>query len=327
MSPKKLNFPKRLLKHAIFILLIVFGLLACNSNLNLNKESEVSIVISDNPSLPDEVDKLYFQDTTKSSPTKNLTLVSWNIRHLGRTKTDQDIHDIANIIRNFDIVAIQEVVAKDPAGAQAVAKIADELNRMGAKWDYQISDPTKSPSVYISERYAFLWKTSKVSMVHRAYLDAELEDLCYREPYIAAFKIKGKSESFFVVNYHSRKYNDKPEEEILHFINYPKKLNSERIIIAGDFNLSEKHAVWKPLYQKGFKSALKNQRTTLKVKCKNGDYLSHSIDNIYFVPGIEMLRAGSLDFIGSCENLSRAREISDHLPVYMEFKIAESDNF
>jgi len=327
MSPKHLNFSKRLLKHAVFVLLFLLGILACNSNLNLNKEPEFSQIVSEDPSLLDEVEKVYFSDTTKASKSDNLTLASWNIRHLGRTKTPEDIHQIATILRDFDIVAIQEVVAKDPAGAQAVAKIADELNRMGAKWDYQISDPTKSPSVYMSERYAFLWKTSKVSLVHKAYLDRKLEDLCYREPFVAIFKKKGKTEPFYVVNYHSRKYYDKPEEEIIHFIDYPKRLDSDRILIAGDFNLSEKHAVWKPFYTKGFKSALQNQRTTLKVKCKDGDYLSHPIDNVYFTQGIDMVQAGSIDLVTSCGNLERAREISDHLPVYIEFKIAENEDF
>ena len=256
----------------------------------------------------------------------SVSLASWNIRHLGRTKTPEDIYEIANILRNFDIVAIQEVVAKDPAGAQAVGKIADELNRMGAKWDYQISDPTKSPSNNMSERYAFLWKTSKVSIVNRAYLDKDLEDLCYREPFIADYKKKGSSEIFHIVNYHSRKFYDKPEEEIINFIDYPKKLKSNKIIIAGDFNLSEKHEVWKPLYRIGFKSALNKERTTLKMKCKNGDYLSHSIDNIYYTPGIDMFQAKTIDFVGSCDNLERAREISDHLPVFMEFNITDNDD-
>ena len=129
----------------------------------------------------------------------NTTLTSWNIQDLGRTKNPQEIHGIANILRDFDIVALQEIVAKDPAGAQAVAKIVDELNRMGSKWDYRISNPTKRPSVYISERYAYLWKTSKVRLIHRAYLDEELEEICNREPFIAAFKIKGKSEPFYIV--------------------------------------------------------------------------------------------------------------------------------
>ncbi|WP_051285466.1 endonuclease/exonuclease/phosphatase family protein [Aequorivita capsosiphonis] len=318
---------KNLSKFAISVLLVFLGFLSCNSNLNPANEIEVSTFLSEKTSSLDKVAKAEFPKSLKPSKSQDLSLASWNIRHLGRTKTSEDIYEIANILRDFDIVAIQEVVAKDPAGAQAVAKIADELNRMGAKWDYQLSDPTKSPSVYISERYAFLWKTSKVSLMHRAYLDKVLEDFCYREPFVAAFKKKGSSEPFYVVNYHSRKYNDRPEEEIIHFIEYPQRLDSNRILIAGDFNLSETHEVWKPFYRRGFKSALQNQRTTLKTKCKKGDYLSHPIDNVYFTPGIEMVQGGSLDFIGTCENLARAREISDHLPVYLEFKISDDNDF
>src|SRR5690554_4013056 len=255
------------------------------------------------------------------SKSERVTLASWNIRHLGRTKTDEDIYHIANILRDFDIVAIQEVVAKDPAGAQAVAKIADELNRMGNKWDYRISHPTKSPSVYISERYAYLWKTAKVSLIHRAYLDTLLEDKCFREPYIAAFKSKGSENPFYVINYHSRKYNDNPEEEIIHFIDYPQPLQSNRILIAGDFNLNEKHDVWEPFYSQGFKSSVNNAPTTLKAKCKTGDYLHHAIDNIYFGSQITMLRSGRVDFVNHCGNLERGREISDHVPVFLEFGV------
>ncbi len=268
----------------------------------------------------------FYQDVSGniSENGKELTLVSWNIQHLGRTKTAEDIYAIANTLRDFDIVAIQEVVAKDPAGAQAVAKIADELNRMGSKWDYQVSDPTRSPSVYISERYAFLWKTPKVSLMGRAYLDKDLEELCYREPFVAKFKNKEDGESFFVINYHSRKFNDRPEEEIIHFLDYPERLESDRILIAGDFNLSENHAVWKPFYKKGFRNALFNQRTTLRRVCDNGAYLSHPIDNIYYFAGIRKIRSASIDLVQNCGNLKRAREISDHLPIFMEFAIAGS---
>src|SRR5690554_2205222 len=109
----------------------------------------------------------------KNSP--HYTLATWNIQHLGQSKTDEDRVFMAEVLRDFDIVAIQEVVAKHPAGAQKVAQLADELNRKGAKWDYRISNPTNSPSGYISERYAFLWKTSKMDLVGRAYLDKDLE--------------------------------------------------------------------------------------------------------------------------------------------------------
>lgn len=256
----------------------------------------------------------------KISDSGSIKIVSWNIQHLGRTKTDSIIYEIANILRHYDIVAIQEVVAKDPAGAQAVARIADELNRMGFQWDYQVSDPTKSPSVYISERYAFLWKPSRVQIVNRAFLDSELEDLCFREPFVAKFKQKGRDDFFYIMNYHSRKHKDKPEEEIIHFIDYPSRLKTNKIIIAGDFNLSETHEVWRPFYRLGFQSALKKQRTTLKWKCQDENYVNHSIDNFYFDSGIQMISSRKIDFVGSCRNLPYARKISDHLPVVLEFK-------
>lgn len=331
MNQKTYNFYQRFLLTAAVILLASLGVLGCHSILNQDKNLESGNIKLENTTSVNEVLYTSTPDVstsdTLSRTSHNLTLASWNIQHLGRTKTSEDIYEIANILRNFDIVAIQEVVAKDPAGAQAVAKIADELNRMGSKWDYQISDPTKSPSNNISERYAFFWKTSKVSIVHKAYLDKELEDLCYREPFVAAFKVKGKGQPFYVVNYHSRKYTDKPEEEIIHFLDYPQRLDSDRILIAGDFNLNEKHEVWKPFYRRGFKNALNNQRTTLKMKCKDGDYLSHPIDNVYFTPGIAMVRAGSVDIVETCDNLDRARALSDHLPVYIEFNFEENDDF
>lgn len=259
------------------------------------------------------------RDSKNVLPGKTVTLVSWNILHLGRSKTDAEIHQIAQLLRNFDLVAIQEVVAKDPAGAQAVAKIADELNRMGFQWDYQVSDPTKSPSVYVSERYAFLWKPSRVTMIGRAKLDKDLEDLCFREPFVGKFRIRGDTTSFYVVNYHSRKYSDKPEEEIIHLLDYPERLNSSNVLIAGDFNTDEQNRVWKPFYAKGFKSAVQKTKTTLKHSCKSGDYRNHPIDNIYFTPGIQKIRADAIDFVKACDSLKKARGVSDHLPVYMEF--------
>ena len=253
---------------------------------------------------------------------KTLKISSWNIRDLGRSKDAEEINKIAKTIKDFDIVALQEVVAKDPAGAQAVAKIVDELNRMGNKWDYRISDPTKSPSAYISERYAFLWKTSKVKLTSRAYLDSELEDLCYREPYIGKFQIKSSSNilPFYVINFHSRKFNDHPEKEIINLKEYSKRLHSDNIIILGDFNLNETHEVWNDLYDNGFKPALKNTKTTLKRKCKDSIYLNHSIDNIYYSKSFTAISSGSIDIVGSCSNLESARALSDHLPIFLEVK-------
>lgn len=79
---------------------------------------------------------------------QDLLLISWNLRDFGQSRDAAEMELIANELRDADIVAIQEVVAKHPGGAQAVARLADQLNRMGSKWDYRISDPTQSSSPY-----------------------------------------------------------------------------------------------------------------------------------------------------------------------------------
>src|SRR5690554_4672329 len=167
MNSKSQYYFKRFFFSTFLFILISWTSIGCHSILSQDKDIEAGYVKIEEVVLNDEVSQVYISDTINPSKSEKLSLVSWNIQYLGRTKTSEDIYEIANILRDFDIVAIQEVVAKDPAGAQAVAKIADELNRMGYKWDYQISDPTKSPTVYISERYAYLWKTSKVSLSYR----------------------------------------------------------------------------------------------------------------------------------------------------------------
>ena len=303
-----------------YYFIAVISLLSCTSN---SKKAAIAReeVFSSNSVVTEnsDVQNVLTQDTKNKNA---LRIVSWNIKDLGKTKNTQEIHQIAEILRDYDIVALQEVVAKDIGGAQAVANIADELNRMGTKWDYRISDPTKSASAYKSERYAFLWKTSKVNLKKPTYLDSELEEVCSREPFIGEFQVDKNDPTFYLINFHSRKFNERPEEEIIHFKNYPKRLNSERLIILGDFNLDENHVVWDDFYIMGFNSALKNQKTTLKMKCKKGDYLNHVIDNLYFMPtGVQFIKSGSIDYVGNCKNLENARNLSDHLPVFMEFTL------
>ena len=110
-------------------------------------------------------------------------ILSWNVENLGKSKSDSTIVFIANTIKDYDVIALQEVVAGH-GGAQAVAKLADELNRRGAKWDYTISNPTSS-SAYKTERYAFLWKTAKVKKIGTAWLEKKYHLEIDREPFLS----------------------------------------------------------------------------------------------------------------------------------------------
>lgn len=247
------------------------------------------------------------------------TLLSWNIRDFGKTKDSEEIRFIAQTVRDYDIIAIQEVVA-GYGGAQAVARLADELNRMGSKWDYRISDPTESPP-YKTERYAFLWKTAKVQLKGRPWLDKENKDLIFREPFLAEFKVDGKL--FLIANYHSRRFDEKPEEEVTAFYQYPDRFNETPLLIAGDFNMASSKKAFKPLYRRGFEVNLKEVKTTLKRKCSSkGKYTNYPIDFILFQANYFSLHnSGAIDFVGDCESLEKARGISDHLPVWARFQV------
>src|SRR3989339_1406682 len=100
-----------------------------------------------------------------------LKVCSWNIANLGKSKDATEIAYISKKIKDFDFVGIQEV-STSPAGAQAVAKIVDNLNRSGSSWEYIVSDPTNGNG---PERYAFLWKKSKAKMIKKAWIEKSLD--------------------------------------------------------------------------------------------------------------------------------------------------------
>ncbi|MGG5487608.1 endonuclease/exonuclease/phosphatase family protein [Gaetbulibacter sp. PBL-D1] len=303
----------------LFILFVFF--IGCNPNSKQSASLDVESTVA-NAILCDSI-KANLKSKVVFNSSESLKIVSWNIQDLGQSKSDDEIDFIVNAVKDFDLVAIQEVVAKHPAGAQKVAQIAEGLNRKGFKWDYRISNPTNSPSAKMSERYAYIWKTSRLDIVGSPYLDSKLASKIIREPFISKFKLKSKNIAFYIVNFHSRKHNDQPEIEIEHFQYYLDRLSTQKLIIAGDFNLSEKHKVWNGLYKQGFKSALNDSKTTLKQKCKKNKYLSHEIDNVYFSKDIKFLKSGVIDYVETCANLKAARLISDHLPVFLEFTINE----
>lgn len=249
-----------------------------------------------------------------------INLMSWNIKDFGKSRDDVEIEMIANVIKDADLVAIQEVVAIDPGGAKAVARLVSALNNKGASWDYIISDRTDSPSNHMSERYAFIWKKHKVKLVSEPQLISKLSHYIYREPYYGIFQLEG--EKVHILNFHSRKYDDNPDIEVGYLYKLLSKNVKDNWILAGDFNLSEDHSVFNQFYNDGYESVISNQPTTLKRKCNDGNYLNHAIDNIYYkLSTLQVVEGGAIDFVSSCSRLGSIRnEISDHLPVFFELK-------
>jgi endonuclease/exonuclease/phosphatase family metal-dependent hydrolase len=129
--------------------------------------------------------------------------------------------------------------------------------------------------------------------------------------------VKNKKE-FKIFNYHSRKHNDKPEEEIALIISYIRNQEGYTIL-AGDFNTIQNHPVFSPLYEGSYTPAIYNQKTTLKRKCVKDIYRNYAIDNVFLSKDIMINKGRVVDFVKACNNLEEARKISDHLPVSVFF--------
>ncbi|BFM42028.1 endonuclease/exonuclease/phosphatase family protein [Flavobacterium sp. CFS9] len=245
-------------------------------------------------------------------------ILSWNIENLGKSKSESELNFIANTVLAYDIIAIQEVVA-GYGGSQAVAKLAAILNNKGSKWDYTISNPTSGNS-YKTERYAYIWKTSKVKLKGSAWLEKKYHSEIDREPYLGTFEINKKS--ITLVNFHAITKTKQPEKEIKYFKFLPEQYSNLNLVFVGDFNCPQSHSVFTPLKKMGYNSTLQNQKTTLKQQCKETVCLASEFDNIFYhKKSINYINSGIVSFYKNFNSLQEARKISDHIPIWIEFSL------
>ena len=249
-----------------------------------------------------------------------VSICSWNLMNFGKSKSDAELEVIANNLKSYDIVMIQEVVAGDPGGAQAVGRLGVILNRKGVKWEYRISDVTSGENSYKRERYAFIWKPSKVTLLGKPWLEIKYTNEINREPYYATFR--SGTRVFTLVNFHAITKSMQPETEIKYFKYLPEEYPNLNLIFCGDFNLPQIHTVFNPIKKMGYQSALTNQKTSLRQECFNDDCLASEFDNFYYNSNkITKLSSGVIHFYKSFSDLKEARKISDHIPIYFQFTI------
>ncbi len=249
---------------------------------------------------------------------QSINVCSWNLKDFGKSKSDQEIAVMVSLLKSFDVVAIQEVVA-GYGGPQAVARLADALNNSGFKWEYAISAPT-SGTKYSAERYAFLWKTSKVTKIGETWLDKKYGLWIDREPFYGRFKVNGKM--FTLVSFHAIPKKRQPEKEIKYFRFLPALYPDDNLIFCGDFNLPQSHTVFFPLKKMGYLPTMVNQKTSLKQACIINDCLASEYDNFFIHPNkVKLISSGILHFYKAFDDLKAARRVSDHVPIFVTFSI------
>ena len=248
-----------------------------------------------------------------------ISVCSWNLKDFGKSKSDSEIEFIANTVKGFDVIAIQEIVA-GYGGALAVSRLHDELNRKGSKWDYVVSDPTSSDNPYKVERYAFIWKTSRLKKVGDSWLEKKYHLEIEREPFYITLNSKGKR--FTLFNFHAIPKSQQPEAEIKYFKFLPATYQNHNLLFLGDFNVPQSHNVFTPLRKMGYLSAMTGQKTSLKQTCISNDCLASELDNFYFKRSIfKYHSSGIIPFYQAFTDYKEARLISDHVPIFFNFSL------
>ena len=206
-------------------------------------------------------------DANDGATPQTITLATFNIQNLGRDKPDQP-KLAAEIIKQFDVVAIQEVMnyGDGTKGLEAVNKIVEELGDGWASVACTKPNGTESAAsgaLHTFEFYAFIYNTTKVQLVGTARLWdeaanpvnglADQERQFDREPFIASFKAVDNSLDFTVISLHasapSKSWRDDEIRRLKHVYEtvQAENPNQNDVFLLGDFNTPVNKSEWDDL--------------------------------------------------------------------------------
>lgn len=261
-------------------------------------------------------------------------IASFNTLHLGWN--GKDYYEQAEVISNFDIVALQEVM-KEKGLEELVSNLENITNE---PWEYHMSPESYGNNSY-REHYAFIYKKEKVNFIRSLGTYPETNNEFIREPYGAMFRINNFD--FIMVSQHSifgKRKSDRRSEasQLVNVYNYFQDMdpNEQDVFLVGDYNL--------PASDKGF-SDLLNHYDEIYYAI-NPDFpttigktsLTSSYDNIFYsyIYTDEYTGAyGIFNFTESEKYINKYHDdrfrilrktLSDHLPVYIEVNTAVDDD-
>ena len=165
---------------------------------------------------------------------------SFNIQNLGPTKASRPdvMMRLAEIIRRFDAIAIQEV---SDVSEKTPGVLLDYIHSDGSSFDYVLSPRSgREPDDRTSqEQYAIYYDTSVIHLVEDfGVFDDSGWDEFQREPQVAEFRTSAGEFQFALVNIHTRPASALAEIAALERAAQwtTNKVGDVTVIILGDFN-------------------------------------------------------------------------------------------
>ena len=267
-------------------------------------------------------------ELTDATSPGTVRIASFNIQSFGQKKAGKShvMDALANVVRQFDIVAIQEIRSKDQTLIPNFVSLINSLNPGPAGSQYEYVLGPRLGRTTSKEQYAFIFNSKTIEVDRSAtYTIADPHDRLHREPLTALFRTRAANSSdaftFKLVNIHVDPDDVSEEMNAMDDVYRAVFNNVDReddIIVLGDFNTHEKR-----LYEFGAVSGI----VPALVGVMTNTLGTESYDNLYFHEQHTREfngKAGLVDLVRVFNlNTKQAEEISDHLPVWAEFSIFE----
>ncbi len=252
-----------------------------------------------------------------------IRIATFNIQMLGESKLAKPkvVHVLAQILRRFDVVAIQEVRAESQ---DIIPRLVDHVNADGARYDYVIGPRLGRSSS--KEQYAYVFNQASLEADRDAiYTVEDTDDRLHREPLVAAFRARGppaeRAFTFTLVNIHVDPDETETElaalDDVLRAVQADGR-GEDDIILLGDLNVDDRH-----LGELGMMPGIGWAISGIATNTRG----TRTYDNIVyhaFATSERTGRAGVLDVMREFNlTMQETLSISDHLPVWIETSVYE----
>lgn len=249
-------------------------------------------------------------------------IASFNIQVFGQKKlSDPRVTKLlAEIVRKFDVVAIQEIRSKQ----DIMTRFVDQVNAGGRHYDYVIGPRLGRSSS--KEQYAFVFDTASIQIDRSAlYTVSDPDDLLHREPLVGWFRVRGpppeSAFTFSLINIHTDP--DETDQELDALADVFRAVRDDGrgeddVILLGDLNVDENNL--------GRLGQISNIHWAVSRVATNTRG-TKQYDNIVFssLATTEYTgRWGVFDMIRQFNiTVEEALKVSDHQPVWAEFSLQE----
>ena len=256
-----------------------------------------------------------------------IRIATFNIQAFGLTKASKDyvMVRLADIIRKFDIVAIQEIRSQNE---YLIPSFVQLVNQPGRRYDH-VTGPRVGRTVS-KEQFSFIYDTERIEVDHMSvYTISDPDDLLHREPLVATFMARDvhpdEAFTFTLVNVHTDPNQPDLAVELdalaeVYRVVRRSARQEDDVILVGDFNADDRNL--RRLGQlPGIFPTVAGVATNTRQNAQYDNIIIHQPSTTEYTG-----RSGVLDLIRHYNlNEQQALEISDHFPVWAEFSVYERD--